>query len=83
MLFGSLWYTNELSVLFAGTGVGKTILAVQIAHLVSSGKSFGPFTNQSAPQNRVYVANETTANVSIFNVSLPVEPAPGPGGRPV
>ena len=37
-------------------------------------------TNQSAPQNRVYVANETTANVSIFNVSLPVEPVPGPGG---
>jgi RecA-family ATPase len=60
MLFGSLWYTNELSVLFAGTGVGKTILAVQIAHLVSSGKSFGPFINQCKPQKVLYIDFELT-----------------------
>lgn len=59
-LFGSLWNTGELSVLFADTGVGKTILAVQIADGISSGKSFLPFTNESQPQKILYIDFELT-----------------------
>jgi len=35
-LFGQLWWENELLVVFATTGVGKTILGVQIAEAIAS-----------------------------------------------
>ncbi len=35
MLFYEFWHEGELSILFAGTGVGKTILAMQIADYLS------------------------------------------------
>ena len=38
-LFGQLWWENELLVLFATTGVGKTILGVQLAEAIASGKN--------------------------------------------
>ena len=37
-LFGNFWSEGEVSVLFAGTGLGKSILSVQIADSISSGK---------------------------------------------
>lgn len=53
-LFGTLWREGELAVLAAETGVGKSILAVQIAESIARGKkpfrepqqqmSFGPPT---------------------------------------
>jgi RecA-family ATPase/Trp operon repressor len=59
-LFGSLWHSGELSVLFADTGVGKTMLAVQIADGVSSGKSIEPFTNEAEAQKILYIDFELT-----------------------
>lgn len=59
-LFGGLWHSGELSVLFADTGVGKTILAVQIADGVSSGNSKEPFTNESEAQKILYIDFELT-----------------------
>lgn len=59
-LFGSLWNSGELSVLFADTGVGKTMLAVQIADCISSGKQFLPFANESEPQKILYIDFELT-----------------------
>ena len=39
MLFGQLWWKNELVVVFATTNVGKTVLAMQIADALSKGYS--------------------------------------------
>ncbi len=38
-LFGPLWHQNEICILFADTNLGKSILAVQIANSISSGKA--------------------------------------------
>jgi len=38
MLFGEFWFQNELSILFADTNQGKSILAVQIANSISKGE---------------------------------------------
>ena len=37
-LCGPLWYEGEICILFADTNVGKSILAVQIADMISSGE---------------------------------------------
>ena len=44
-LFGELWHENEICILFADTGSGKTILAVQIAESIASGRKIGLFKN--------------------------------------
>ena len=38
-LFGNLWRTGELAVLFGESGVGKSILAIQIAESIARGRS--------------------------------------------
>ncbi|CAN5417493.1 hypothetical protein BH10ACI2_BH10ACI2_03620 [soil metagenome] len=43
-LFGPFWQRDELSILFAGTGVGKSALAVQIAEALARGAAFPPFS---------------------------------------
>ena len=58
-LFGSLWNSGELSVLFADTGVGKTILAMQIADCVTTGRQWLPFTNESEAQKLLYTISDT------------------------
>ena len=37
-LFGNFWCEGEVSILFAGTGLGKSILSVQIADSISRGE---------------------------------------------
>jgi predicted ATP-dependent serine protease len=37
MLFGELWFEGEWSILFADSGIGKSILSVQIADAISTG----------------------------------------------
>lgn len=44
-LFANIWYEGELCVLFAPTNVGKTILAVQIAETIASGREIGGFSS--------------------------------------
>ncbi|MBC7898764.1 MAG: AAA family ATPase [Saprospiraceae bacterium] len=51
-LFGPFWNEGELSILFADTGKGKSILAVQIGQSIASGVRFEPF-ELSAPAQRV------------------------------
>lgn len=49
-LLGEIWQTGELHLLFADTGKGKSILAVQIADKLSKGKSVFPFLiNENEP----------------------------------
>ncbi|HZY39672.1 MAG TPA: AAA family ATPase [Mucilaginibacter sp.] len=45
-LFGSLWFENELCILFADTNMGKSVLAVQIGDCLTKCYSFEPFYNQ-------------------------------------
>ena len=37
-LYGDLWYEGELCVLFADTNVGKSIMAVQVAYALATGR---------------------------------------------
>lgn len=52
-LFGPMWRTGELALLFGDTGSGKSILAVQIAESIARGILIEPFRNpHSAIRNR-------------------------------
>ena len=42
-LFGDLWKEGELAIMFADTGTGKSILAVQIAESLARGGAIEPF----------------------------------------
>jgi len=53
-LFSEFWHESELSILFAGAGIGKTILAVQIANAISKGDYIKGFKNQSDKQKVLY-----------------------------
>lgn len=53
-LFGDLWLEDELALLFADTGLGKSILAVQIAHSIAAGAPLAPFET-AEPQPVVYL----------------------------
>ena len=61
-LFGQLWWKSELSVVFATTGVGKTVLSMQIAEAVATGTNVfdakdgqTEFINECDPQVVVVV----------------------------
>ena len=60
MLFGKLWYEGELCILFADSNLGKSILAVQIANIISTGQSMQPFTCEAEPQPVLYFDFELT-----------------------
>jgi hypothetical protein len=51
-LFGELWLEGELAILFAGTGKGKSVLAVQIAESLARGRPVAPL-EMTAGQRRV------------------------------
>lgn len=53
-LFGQLWFEGEVCILFADTNLGKSILAVQIADAVSSGKSTMGMDMNAKPQTVLY-----------------------------
>lgn len=53
-LFGELWFENEACVLFAETNSGKSILAVQIAESISSGRVYAPFDMTAGAQKVLY-----------------------------
>jgi hypothetical protein len=60
MLFGQLWYEGELCILFADSNLGKSILAVQIANIISTGETMHPFTCEAEPQPVLYFDFELT-----------------------
>lgn len=60
MLFSEFWYQGELCILFADTGLGKTILAVQIADNISKGESIPGFKNEIEKQKIIYFDFELT-----------------------
>lgn len=54
MLFGEFWFEGELCILFADTGKGKSILAVQIADSISKGVKAGIFNLEAERQKVLY-----------------------------
>ena len=62
-LFGGFWHEGELCILFANTGMGKSVLAVQIGDSLAKCCSIGgPFLNHAEESLRVlYIDFEHTA----------------------
>jgi RecA-family ATPase len=54
MLFSEFWYQGELVILFADTGIGKSILAVQIGNSISKGEQIKEFILESPKQLILY-----------------------------
>ena len=48
-LFSVIWHSNELLLLFADTGIGKSILAVSLADSISKGIGLMGFKNEHNP----------------------------------
>ncbi len=61
-LFGELWKTGELCVMFGEAGVGKSLLAVQIADSIAKGRGVEPFGPEAGPRRVLYVDLEKTAS---------------------
>jgi len=60
MLFDEFWFEGELCILFAENGVGKSLLAVQIANSISKGIPIAGFRLQSDKQPVLYFDFELT-----------------------
>ncbi|OMP29690.1 AAA family ATPase [Mangrovimonas sp. DI 80] len=54
MLFSEFWYEREVSVLFADTNVGKSILGMQIADSISRGVAIDGFQIETSPKKVAY-----------------------------
>ena len=61
MLFGEMWLEGELAVMFGGSGMGKSLLAMQIAESIARGRAVEPFEMTAAAQNVLYLDVELTA----------------------
>lgn len=61
MLFGEFWHEGEISILFADTNVGKSVLAVQIANSIADGLPIAPFTMDAEPGKVLYIDFELSA----------------------
>ncbi|MGV9004720.1 AAA family ATPase [Flavobacterium sp.] len=61
MLFGELWFENEMAILFADTNLGKSIVAVQIANSLSKGTSTANVKNETDAQIVLYLDFELTS----------------------
>ncbi len=59
-LFGDLWSEGEIAILFSATGVGKSILAVQIAESIAKGCAIEPLDCTAKPQKVLYLDFELT-----------------------
>src|SRR4051794_41028940 len=56
MLFDTFWQPAELALLFGSPGVGKSLLAVQIAEAIARGnRTFGEGDSEIPPQRVLYV----------------------------
>jgi hypothetical protein len=53
-LFSDLWFEGELCVLFADTGCGKSLLAMQIAWALAGGPRFEPLQTDTEPCRVLY-----------------------------
>lgn len=59
-LFSVIWQSNELHLLFADTGIGKSILAVALADALSKGKQMLSMDNDHEPLKVLFYDFELT-----------------------
>ncbi|WP_259069652.1 AAA family ATPase [Mucilaginibacter sp. X4EP1] len=62
MLFGELWYQDELCIMFADTNMGKSILAVQIGNSLAGREQIAPFGFEAPQCNVVYIDFELSGS---------------------
>jgi len=55
MLFDTFWFEGELCFFFSDTGSGKTILAVQIAQSIATGKPIHEDVKMNTKQQKVFL----------------------------
>lgn len=55
MLFGEFWLEGELALVYGGCGAGKSILAMQIAESIATGRGVGPLAMNATPGNVLYL----------------------------
>jgi len=53
-LLSVIWQTNEIHILFADTGIGKSIYAVALSDSISKGKPFMGLENDNEPLSVLY-----------------------------
>ena len=68
MLFGELWFENELCILFADTNLGKSILGVQIGDSISKGEQIEGFRLQSEKKPVLYFDFELSSNNTRYDM---------------
>ncbi len=72
-LFGPFWLSGELAVLFSSAGVGKSLLATQIAESLARGVRLFPFDASPAPaqppQRVLYLDFELTREQLLIRYS--------------
>ena len=61
MLFSEFWHEDELCILFSDTNLGKTILGVQIANSIASGKAIAGFLMEAYESKVLYLDLELSA----------------------
>lgn len=54
MLFGKFWFEGELCILFSDSNAGKSVLAIQMGHSISSGQGINPFELEAKAQPVLY-----------------------------
>lgn len=60
MLCSNFWYEGELAVMFASAGVGKSLLGVQIADIITGGRTSEFLKCEAPPQPVLYLDLELT-----------------------
>ncbi len=55
MFFGEFWLENEMAVLFAGAGLGKSVLAMQLAESIVRGQPISPLPMTASKRRVLYV----------------------------
>jgi hypothetical protein len=70
-LFGEFWLETELCILFADTGKGKSILAVQIADSITRGAPVAPLGLEVPPQRVLYFDYELSHTMFAQRYSYP------------
>ena len=61
LLFGELWQEGEIAIMFADTGKGKSVLAVQIADSIARGRPIKPFAMTAKPKPVLYLDFELSS----------------------
>lgn len=74
MLVGTLFFENEVSILFGETNCGKSIAAVQIADAISRGTGIGPLQNTAGPVKVISILRlKKIAELNIVGIIATIE----------